>query len=365
VGRGSAYHGTVLWPEAIDPSASTEYEIRMARLQPTSLRIAIVNSTIFGRFDPTHLHALAAMGEVTRLEIPPQAPTEEVIAQLEPYAAIVASVTPHYSREVLERLPNLRLIARHGIGYDNIDVEAAHRLGVFVSRVPSVIERNAVAEYTLALMLAASRHLCPASRLLAAEGWTARAQLRGLELNAATIGIVGVGSIGGRVGEILSHGFGATVIGSDLKTHPAGASGVGRLVPFATLLSLSDIITLHCDLHPGSRGLLDNRAFQQMKPGVILVNTARGGLVDMSALTLALDSGRVAAYAADVVEEGRHSKNHPLFTHPKVLLFPHIAACTERAMQGMGDAVVDAVRRVFEEGVAPLHLVAPRSSDVR
>lgn len=233
--------------------------------------------------------------------------------------------------ELLEHAPHLKIVVRVGVGLDNVDLEAASRRGVLVANTPRATTRS-VAEHTLALMLAASRNLLEAG-ISIREGRWEKKRLIGRELQGKVVGLVGVGRIGSAVAR-LCRVLGMEVVGHDPQLTPEMAADLGvTLMDLETLLSRSDIISLHVPLTEETRHMINHQAFARMKEGVILVNCARGGIVDEKALLEALEAGRVAMAALDVFEVEPPPPDYPLLHHPRVIATPHIAAQTEEAQR--------------------------------
>ncbi|GBD08192.1 Hydroxypyruvate reductase [Candidatus Thermoflexus japonica] len=323
------------------------------------LRIAIVNSSSFGRYFPEHLERLAALGEVRRIDVPPQMDGRALAEALHGFQILVVSVTPRFGPEFFAHKDETWLIARHGIGVDNIHLPSATAHGVLVTRVTPWMERDAVAELTIALLLALLRRI-PEAAAAAREGrWAERAAFVGWELRGKTVGLIGFGNIGSRVGEILAHGFHARVLAFDpgVPSEAIRESGA-EPVDLETLLREADILSLHAALTEENFHMLSHEAFRKMKPGVILVNTARGELIDEAALIAALESGRVAGAALDVVEGEPIGPDHPLLRFPNVLIVPHIAAYTHETLRRMGEKVISDVERVLR-GEIPEEVVNP------
>lgn len=261
------------------------------------------------------------------------------------YVAIVPLLSRVLGPAELERLPRLRIIANCAVGYDNVDLDAAARRGVVVTNTPDVLT-EATADLTWALILAVARRLKEAMALVARGEWTGwhPTQLLGLELSGATLGIVGAGRIGQAVGR-RAVGFGMRLLYTARtpkrefeRTTGAKAAALNQL--FAS----SDVITLHVPSAPETRGLLDRTAFRHVKPGAILVNTARGDVVDDAALIAALDSGRLAGAGLDVFAN-EPTVPEALVRHPRVVTLPHIGSATERTRRAMAAL---AVRNVVE-----------------
>jgi len=243
-------------------------------------------------------------------------------------ALIVRSRT-HVSRAAIARgRPKLRVIGRAGVGVDNIDLQAAEELGVIVVNAPQAASIS-VAEHTLAMMLALARQLPQADASMRRHEWK-KSEFIGTELNGKTLGLIGIGRIGALVAE-RAAAFGMTIMAYDpaltasqIATH--GAEGVD----FETLLQQSDIISLHVPLTDETANLIDSRAFGQLKPGVWIICTSRGGIVNEQALLAGLESGAVGAAALDVFEHEPPGASG-LIGHPNVILTPHIAGQTQEA----------------------------------
>lgn len=255
-------------------------------------------------------------------------------------ALIVRSRT-RVDREAIERAARLRVIARAGVGIDNIDVDAATRRGILVLNTPES-STVSTAEHTLAVMLALARHL-PAAHLAASQGQWQREPFLGIELYGKTLGVAGLGKIGSEVARRASA-FGMRVLASDPYVTAERAARLGvELVPWEQLLEQSDILTLHLPLTPQTMHLVGPAAFARMRPGVMIINCARGGLIDEQALLAALQEGKVAGAALDVLEEEPPSRDSPLLHDPRVLITPHLGASTAEAQRTIAVDVADQV----------------------
>ncbi|MEM4717808.1 MAG: D-isomer specific 2-hydroxyacid dehydrogenase family protein [Desulfurococcaceae archaeon] len=310
----------------------------------TRPKIAIVNSKSFGIYSDA-LEKLSSIGEIAKIEVPKDIKGKELASKLNGYHFVVASVTPRYDRDFIEFNESVVMIIRHGIGYDNIDVKSAKEKGVIVARIPGWREREAVAEHTIALKLSALRYVSQAYNAVQAWQWSSRAKHVGKELSSLTIGVIGYGNIGSRVAEILRKGFNSKIVvydpfGPRDKVLEAGYDYANTL---CELLKTSDIVTLHAALSPDNYHMIDRKAFECMKEGIIIVNTARGELVDEKALIESIENGKVLAFAADVVEGEPIGPDHPLLKYNNVIITPHIAAYTLEALKGMDDAIVEAI----------------------
>jgi len=243
--------------------------------------------------------------------------------------------------------PQLRIVAQYGVGYDNVDLEAARSRGVVVTNTPDVLT-VATAELTIALMLALLRRVVVGGRLLRrGERWSLSPTfLLGSGLAGRTLGVVGFGRIGREVARLAAaHGM-----------HVLHASRSSS-VPLEQLLAAADIVTLHTPLTAETHHLIDDDALDRMRPHAFLVNTSRGAVVDEDALVRALVDGRIAGAALDVFEH--EPELHPaLRTLENVVLTPHVASATHEAREAMGMLCFEALRDVLLEGRTPRHLVS-------
>lgn len=323
--------------------------------------LAIVNSSSFGRAFPAHLERLERFADVTRVEIPNSAPPSVFHQRLGAADGIIASVTPVYSRAVLDGLPRLRLLARHGVGCDNVDLVRCTELGIAVSKVGPEVEREAVAQMTLALLHAAARQVVSGADAVRRGDWSQRARLPlGVDLCGATVGLVGLGAIGSTVARILALGYRARVVACDPALTAAEATERhAELVSFAELVARSDVISIHCPLLPATSRLFDAATLGRVKRGVIIVNTTRGEILDETALVAALEAGTVGGYATDVVEGEPIGADHRLLRTPNVVVTPHLGGYSVHSLRGMGQTMVDDMEAAFVRGGFPGVLANP------
>jgi D-3-phosphoglycerate dehydrogenase len=246
-----------------------------------------------------------------------------------------------YSRRVLEALPELRIVARMGVGYDRVDIAAATDLGVLVSITPGTIE-PAVAEWTVAHILSVRRRLFLADRAVREGRWTLQ-QVLSPSLVGATVGLIGLGRIGREVVKRLA-GFGCVLIGSDPVADPAEwRARQVEIVDLDTLLELSDVVSLHIPLSERTRGLIGAKELARMRPSAILVNTSRGGLVDEDALADAIRTGRLAGAGLDAFASEPLPPSSPLRGLDNVVLTGHVAYATHVAARAAAQNAIDAV----------------------
>lgn len=241
--------------------------------------------------------------------------------------------------------PQLKVIAKHGVGVDNIDVPAATRRGIPVVFTPTA-NANAVAEHAVAMMFALARQIAPAAQAVLQGRFQQRTQFQGIELAGKTLGVIGLGRIGSRVAEIAALGLNMRVLGYDPMLVADAYTGPATLVSsIETVFAEADLLTLHVPLSPQTRHLINAATLAMLKPHCIIVNTSRGGVIDETALVAALHAGRVGGAALDVFEVEPLPADHPLCTAPNVLLTPHISSSTIESLDRMS---LDAARGVLD-----------------
>jgi len=255
--------------------------------------------------------------------------------------AIITRGTGRIPASVMEASPRLRCVARCGAGLDNIDVAAATARGLPVVFAPGASTQS-VAEHALMLMLAAARQACRWDRLVKAGDWKARERARGLELAGKTLGLVGMGRIGRRTAELGS------ALGMEVRYWSRSSQDERyRRMELAELLRVSDVLSLHVALTDDTRGMLGAAQFALMRPGAIVVNTARGALLDESALHAALTDGQLAAAGLDVLIAEPPPADHPLLALENVVFSPHIGGITDVAYRATCVTAATQVLRIL------------------
>ncbi|HUN56570.1 MAG TPA: phosphoglycerate dehydrogenase [Candidatus Binataceae bacterium] len=253
----------------------------------------------------------------------------ELASIIAPYDALIIRSATRVTREVVDNANSLRVIGRAGVGVDNVDLDSATRRGIVVMNSP---QGNSVttAEHTISMMMALARHIPSANAAIKAGRWD-RSKFTGVEVNHKTLGIIGLGNIG-RIVADRAHGLKMKVIGFDpiLTAEAASKAGI-ELVDLETLYGTADFITVHAPLTEETRGLVNARAFAIMKKGVRIINCARGGIVDETALLEALKSGQAAGAALDVFVEEPPPADHPLLKLDNLIATPHLGAATGEA----------------------------------
>lgn len=294
--------------------------------------------------DPLSEEGLEILRSVSGVEVvvKDSISADDLIGEIKEYAAIVVRSRTKMTREVIEVAENLEVIARGGVGLDNIDLDAAEKAGVQVVNTPEASSAS-VAEHALGLCFALARNLPRAHTTTAAGKWEKKA-LKGVELGGKTLGIIGIGRIGRELAK-RAIGIGMTVVASDPLVKPEDVEPLGiELVGIARVLGESDFVSLHIPLNLETKGLIGASEFEMMKPTAYLVNCARGGVVDEDALYRALKEKVIAGAALDVFEN-EPPEGSPLLDLDNIALTPHIAASTVDGQRRVG---LEVARKVLE-----------------
>ena len=275
-----------------------------------------------------HADALALLAQVGEVLV---ADNERDLgrAPFERVCAILTRSTGRVSRELFERCPRLQVVARAGVGLDNVDLVTAKELGIPVLFTPGA-NTATTGEHAIALLLALTRRIDPIARAVAAGRWRERANYDGDEAQGKTLGIVGFGAIGRRVASI-ADALGMRVV---VAQH-AGLVASYPLLALDELLRSADFVSLHLPLTPATRGLIGAAQLATMKPTACLINTARGALVDQVALHCALAQGELGGFAADVLDGEPPSPDDPLLACDRALITPHVASLTASTYRAM------------------------------
>ncbi len=272
-------------------------------------------------------------------------------AELVPLVADVDGIVAgldDYDASVFAAAPRLSVLARYGTGVDRVDLDAAARHGVTVTRTPGA-NALAVAEMTIGMVFAAARGIARLDAAVRAGQWP---RLEGRELTGATLGVIGFGAIGALVAE-RARGIGMSVVAYDPAVPASDIAAAGaEALDLDELCRRSDVVSLHVPLLPATRHLLDERRLALLPPGAIVVNTARGGLLDETAARAALDAGALHAVAVDVYESEPPSSS-PLVGHERVVATPHAGGHTRGAVERMTEQSVDELIRVLSASSRP------------
>ncbi|HEX9922284.1 MAG TPA: hydroxyacid dehydrogenase [Anaerolineae bacterium] len=306
---------------------------------------------------PEGIEMLEAVASLTVLQsYTPEAGIIEAAREADAILARAAVI----SEAVIQAAPKLKIVSRHGVGVDNVDVAACTRQGVLVS-ITGDANSEAVSEYAFGLLLAVARKVAQANAHIRAGQWN-RDLFIGLELYGKVLGIIGLGRIGSRLGRHAA-GFDMEALAYDpyVDANAAQAAGIA-LVDLETLLRRADFISLHMPLTDETRHLIGPAELALMKSSAILVNTARGGLIDEAALYETLLNKRIAGAALDVFETEPLSQGNRLATLDNLLCSPHVAGQTQESLLRMSVDAAENILRVFR-GETPLGIINPEALD--
>lgn len=292
----------------------------------------------------------AGIDLVTVAPYPDEATLIELVRAHRPKVIIVRS--GHITAPVIDAaMPDLRLIAKHGVGVDSIDVAAAAERGIAVSFTAGANSQS-VAEHALALMLAAARRVSLLDARIRAGHWD-KSTATGIELKGRTLGLYGFGAIARLLAEMVAPLQMPLAVYDPYAPRDLSIASGRRVESAAELFAASDVLSLHCPLNDETRGMINAEAIQLMRPQAILVNTARGGLIDEPALALALKEGRIAGAGLDTLVDEPPNLDNPLWDAPNLVVTPHIGASTAAAKDRVGQIVMkqalDALQGVMPE----------------
>ncbi|OGO19531.1 MAG: hypothetical protein A2Z14_06395 [Chloroflexi bacterium RBG_16_48_8] len=292
----------------------------------------LVTPTSYGKNDPTLRTKLEAEvgGVIYNTTGRPLKSEElrELIPGCDGYIAGLDAI----DRNALEAADKLKVIARYGVGVDNVDMEAAKEKGIVVTNTPGA-NSVSVAELTIGLMLSLARRIPEAVQQAKAGEWP---RMTGISFEGKVVGLLGFGSIAKEIARRL-NGFACTIIAYHPSYDVATAQSLGvQLRPENELIAEADFLSLHLPLKPETRGKVDAEFLSRMKPGAFLINTSRGELIDEEALLEALQSGKLQGVALDTFAQQPPSADNPLLVHPRVIATPHMGAHTDGATNAMG-----------------------------
>ncbi|MGI5819914.1 MAG: phosphoglycerate dehydrogenase [Armatimonadota bacterium] len=278
---------------------------------------------------------------------------DELVELLRGCPAVIASME-RYDERVLSELPELRLIARWGVGCDSIDLRAATEAGVIVANTPGTLQES-VSDQTFALMLALSRRIPEQIEVARSLQWR---HVEGVEIFRKTLGIIGLGSIGEAVAR-RAQGFSMRVLASDPYAPPERFEALGATsVSVDELVAEADIVTLHANLTEETRGIIGEAQLRAMKPEALFINCGRGGLVDQAALVRALEEGWIAGAGLDTLVDEPPDADDPILRAPNTIITPHNSSQTAESAARVNAAVCDNVLAVLN-GERPRHVVNP------
>jgi len=280
-------------------------------------------------------------------------PLEEIIRDIDGVMVGLAI----FDEKVINSAPDLKILAKHGVGYDNVDVAAASRRKIPVAVTPYA-NSTSVAEYTVGSIITLNKKIFTSNTALKNGTYQGFKQVTGNDIWGKTLGVIGIGRIGSAVVRMCRLGFNMDVIAYDPYASDAYANSVGarRVESLETLLRDSDIVSVHCPLNPETKDIIGEKEFKLMKDSAYLINSARGGLVNEAALLDALNNGWIKGVALDVLEKEPPDPENELLNHEKAIVTPHTAANTDESMSVMATMAAEEIIRTLN-GERPRNIV--------
>jgi len=307
-------------------------------------------------YEPIHERALAVLRERAEVRQAASLDEEALVGAVGDVDGIIIRANGKVSRRILEAAPRLKVVARHGVGVEAIDRQAAAERGVAVVNTPFANDES-VAEHCVGMMILLAKRMLEADRAIRNGDWEARYRLVGAELFGKVVCLVGFGKIGQRVAAIAHAGFAMSILYHDIVAYPEAEAAMGaRRATFEEVLSGADFVSVHTPLLPATRGMINEAALRRMKPTAYLINSSRGAVVDQQALIRALQERWIAGAGLDVFDPEPLPADSPLRTLDNVVLSPHMASHTDEALFRMAMVVSDVLAVI--EGRAPQHPVA-------
>ncbi|HMJ67527.1 MAG TPA: D-glycerate dehydrogenase [Cyclobacteriaceae bacterium] len=300
------------------------------------------------------LLAAAGLDVIVWPEPRPMTP-EELVEQSKKADALLCTITDKITPEFLRQCPHIKVLAQFGVGYDNINVPEATKYGVAVGNTPGVLT-DATADTAFALLLCVSRKVLHNHKKILAGGWKSFEPDKslGIELKGKTLGILGLGRIGMEMARRCKGAYSMNILYHNRSKNSSAEKELGaRLVSFDELLGESDIVSAHCALTAGTRGIFNKDAFAKMKQTAIFINTARGPVHNEEDLHEALVSKKIWGAGLDVTNPEPMSFDNPLLSMENVAIFPHIGSATEEARNGMARLAAENIIGYFKDGVVP------------
>lgn len=296
---------------------------------------------------PAGKAVLEAFGEIV---IASNTKTETLIQEAQGCEAAVIRANGVIDKIFLDAVPTMKVVGRHGVGYDNIDVAYARSKGVEVVYTPNA-PSNSTAEHTIALMFALSRHLPQLHNVTVNHNWNARNDMKAVELIGKTLGIAGMGRIGKRIAQIASLGIQMNVLYHDVMRNEAAENEyhIAYCESLDELLAQADFVTLNVPLNDQTHQMINAQRLQKMKPSAYLINTSRGGVIDEAALIQALQDNVIAGAALDVFEMEPVQNDSPLLSMPNVIVTPHTGGLSHDGLKNMSLVAEDIVAVLKDE----------------
>ncbi|MDB7989879.1 NAD(P)-dependent oxidoreductase [Faecalicoccus pleomorphus] len=314
-------------------------------------KVAIVNAKSFGREFPEFLDELKEkVGYVEKFIFSQDASQQELIDKLKDFHYIILGNDPTFKEEFFENCPDLKLIARHGLGFNNVDLEAAKKHNVYVTKEENIIEQDAVAEHAVSLLNVLAKNINIANQMVHQGEWGVRRErLMGYQIRGKVTGVIGYGNIGRRFGEIMKYGYKNRILAYDpyLPSEKAEEYGI-ELVSLDELLANSDFISMHCNLTDENKKMINQDTLKKVKKGAILINCARGALVDDEAVLETVESRDLFGYGADVCSQEPIHPDNPLLNHDHIVLTPHVSVYNLTCTENMNRKVMEDIYLVME-----------------
>ncbi len=306
-------------------------------------------------YEPIHERAVAFISEHAEVRRAESLDEDELIQVVGDVDGIIVRANGKVTRRLMEAAPRLKVVGRHGVGVETIDLEAAADLNIKVVNTPQA-NLEAVAEHCIGMMIALAKRIREADQAIRAGDWDARYRLTGRELYGKTLSVIGCGRIGQRVAEIGCKAFSMDIIYHDVIVHPEVEAELGaKQASLDEALSAADFVSIHTPLLPATRGLISEAALKRMKPSAFLINSSRGPVVDQAALVQALQEGWIAGAGLDVHDPEPLPVESPLLRLENVILSPHMAAHTDEALFNMAMVARDVLAVI--DGKDPEHPV--------
>jgi len=294
-------------------------------------------------YEPIHEAGLAVLREAGKVRMASATDEATIIAEIGDIDGVVIRAQGAMTRRILENAPCLKVVGRHGVGVDNVDLVAATDHGVQVVNTPTATVEG-VAEHVLGMIVTMSKKMLSGHNRLVDGDWSARYELRGRELKGRTLGVIGFGRIGRRIAQICHYGLNMSILYGDVLAAPDLEKSLGaKKVEMDELLQTADYVTVHVPLLPSTRGLIGKREFGLMRSDTLFFNASRGPVVDEEALYAALSEGQIAGAGIDVFQQEPTPADNPLLTLDNIFVTPHMATATEEAMVAMSMVARDIV----------------------
>jgi D-3-phosphoglycerate dehydrogenase / 2-oxoglutarate reductase len=307
---------------------------------------------------PIHERGVQVFGDQFEVRVASDTSAATVIREIKGVEGVVVRMAP-FTREIIAAADALKVIGRHGVGVDNIDIKAATERGIIVTNTPNA-NATSVVEHTLTVIGALAKHVVVRDRAIRAGNWEIRENYKAIDLDGKTLGLVGLGRIGSIIARRAAVAYNMKVIAFDPYVTPEAAKelGVTLVKQIDDIFRQADVVSLHTPLTPETRGYVNATRLRLMKPTAFLINFSRGEVVDEKALYDALKTGVIAGAAIDVYDPEPPLRDNPLFTLENILLSPHSAALTQECVIRMAIGAAEGVVDVLS-GRRPQFVVNP------